>query len=133
MDDFDLLPETSQTGEPPESDELTIESVLLHYGATKIPSGYGWKSMRCPFKQFHKDSRASAAVNHGTNKFRCHACGTAGDPIDIIRKLEGLSFKEAIGQAREIFGASVKTVSPSVPKRRKRRALGSERWKDILD
>jgi len=113
--------------------DLTIEAVLRHYGAKRIPEGVGWKSMRCPFKKFHQDSRASAAVNHGTNRFRCHACGTAGDPIDIIERLEGLSFREAVEQAREVFGASFQEVSPAVSKSSKRRPLGRERWQDILD
>lgn len=116
-----------------DSNELTIEQVLIHYGATRVPSGYGWKSMRCPFKQFHTDSRASAAVNHDKNKFRCHACGTAGDPIDIIRKLEGIGFKEAVEQARTLFGASLEEVPHTVSRSAKRRPLGNERWKGILE
>ena len=116
-----------------EKTELTIAEVLRHYGAERIPTGVGWKSMRCPFKVYHQDSRASAAVNHDKNRFRCHACGTSGDPIDIFRRLEGLTFKEACGQAREIFGTSVEAVPSSVPRQGKRRPLGNERWKDILD
>lgn len=111
--------------------ELTIKAVLTHYGARHIPSGHGWKAMRCPF---HSDSTASASVNHDKNKFRCHTgkCGISGDPIDIIRTKEGMSFKEACEQARQVFGASVEEVSPPVHRGRKRRKLGSERWKDIL-
>jgi CHC2 zinc finger len=118
--------------EPDYSDELTIAAVLIHYGADRIPSGFGWKSMKCPFKQFHKDSRASASVNHTKNRFRCFACGTAGDPIGIIMRLEGLSFKEACEQATTIFGKSVSTVSQPTRKHFKRPASDSESWRSIL-
>lgn len=112
--------------------ELTIEQVLRHYGAKDIPQGSGWKSMRCPFTQFHDDSNPSAAVNHGKNKFRCHACGTAGDPFDIIQTMEGMTFRESVEQAREVFGASGPPISQAVPRSGKRKPLGNERWKDIL-
>jgi CHC2 zinc finger len=117
-----------------DSDELTIAQVLRHYsdGDIRIPRGFGWKSMRCPFKQFHKDSRASASVNHTKNRFRCFACGTAGDPIGIIMRLEGLSFKEACEQATNIFGKSVQTLSQPTSKHFKRPASNSESWRTIL-
>ena len=131
----DLLKGPNSSGDSEPADELTIATVLMHYGQgdVRIPSGFGWKSMRCPFKQYHNDGRASASVNRTKNKFRCHACGTAGDPIDIIRKLEGMNYREACEQARAIFGTSVSTVSRTVPRSTKRRPMGSERWKDILD
>jgi len=122
----------SKDDEPDASDELTIAAVLRYYGASRIPQGVGWKSMKCPFKQFHTDSRASASVNTGTNKFRCHACGTAGDPIDIIRKLEHMNYREACEQAARVFGTSHTEVSRSVPRHFKRPPAGSDSWKEIL-
>lgn len=118
--------------EPDDSNELTIATVLRHYGATRIPQGVGWKSMKCPFTQFHTDSRASASVNIGTNHFRCHACGTAGDPIDIIKKLEHMNYREACEQAARVFGTSHTEISRSVPRHFKRPAASSDSWKEIL-
>jgi len=40
-----------------------IAKLLSHYGATKVPSGRGWRSRKCPF---HSDRHASATVNNDT-------------------------------------------------------------------
>jgi DNA primase len=122
----------SKDDEPDDSNELTIAAVLRHYGASRIPQGAGWKSMKCPFTQFHTDSRASASVNNGTNHFRCHACGTAGDPIDIIRKLEHMNYREACEQAARVFGTSHTSVSRGIPRHFKRPAASGDSWKEIL-
>jgi hypothetical protein len=122
----------SKDDESSDSEELTIAAVLRHYGANRIPTGAGWKSMKCPFKQFHTDSRASASVNTGTNKFRCHACGTYGDPISIIMKLEHMNYREACEQAARVFGTRHTSVSRTVPRPFKRPATSGDSWKEIL-
>ncbi|MGH7238526.1 MAG: CHC2 zinc finger domain-containing protein [Candidatus Saccharimonadales bacterium] len=134
MTDLDKLlsgeaPEPESTG--PIGDELTIENVLLHYGAKRIPHGAGWKAMKCPF---HNDGTASGSVNHSKNAFKCHTgkCGISGDAAGVIMKVEKITRREAIEQARRIFGASVGEVSRPIRSARKRRPLGSERWAELL-
>lgn len=114
--------------EPP---NLSIAVTLIHYGAKNIPSGYGWKQIRCPF---HNDRMASASVNTEINGFRCHGCEVSGDPIKIIRSQEGISFKEAIAFANDVIGASVdsRSFSQSADKPKKRRPMGRNRWREIL-
>lgn len=112
--------------------QLELGPVLIHYGASRLPGGYGWRTMRCPFPE-HNDSNASARVNLEAGGFVCLACGISGDAIKIIRQREGMTFNEAIEFAREVFGASVDSVSKSVPRGRQSKKFGRNRWKDILD
>ena len=93
-----------------------VEDVLKHYGASRIPSGRGWRPMKCPF---HSDSHASAGVNHELEAFNCLACEMSGDIYNIIQKTEGIGFREAKLRAEEIVGASLKPLREEHPTRRK--------------
>lgn len=112
--------------------ELEIGPVLIHYGATSLPGGVGWRTMRCPFPE-HNDRNSSARVNLELGGFICLACGISGDAIKIIRDREGLNFADATKFAREVFGASVETVSSGVQRSKKRKPIGRHKWKEILD
>jgi DNA primase len=46
----------------------------------------------CPF---HEDKHPSFTIYPNSNHFVCFGCGEKGDAIDFIRKLKGLTFKEA--------------------------------------
>lgn len=52
-----------------------------------------WEKAHCPF---HKDKKASASVNWGKSRFRCHACDIGGDAIDLVMENENLQFREAM-------------------------------------
>jgi len=45
----------------------------------------GWQPVRCPNRDAHSrgDRRPSASVNLELGRFRCHACGLAGDGYDL--------------------------------------------------
>ena len=86
-----------------------IALVLMSYGATKVPAGRGWRSMKCPF---HNDRNASATVNNEVNAFTCFACSIKGDVYKIIMEQEGVTFNEAKSRAEEIAG----TGSIQVPR-----------------
>jgi len=88
--------------------ESAISKVLVSYGASKVPSGRGWRSMKCPF---HSDSNASATVSNEDNAFICFACDVKGDIFKIIMEQEGVSFSEAKSRAEEIAGTSSIKVS----------------------
>lgn len=81
------------------NDQPSMEAVLIHYGADRVPEsrGDGWRAMRCPF---HDDSQASASVSD--TGFNCHACGVKGDAIGLIMLQEELSFTEALKVAQTI-------------------------------
>lgn len=55
----------------------------------------GWISVRCPF---HKDSQASASLNVGRGRFKCHGCDVSGDSLDIVQEVKGLA---TVGEARD--------------------------------
>jgi DNA primase len=76
---------------------------------------------------------ASAGVNLALNGFRCHGCDVSGDAIKVIRQVEHLGFEEACEFARTVVGAEFQKISRSVPKSGKRRKLGRERWKTVLE
>src|SRR5210317_1564705 len=50
-----------------------LEVVLTHYEVS-IPSGYGYKKVRCPLLS-HTDRRASATVHMDKGTWQCFACG----------------------------------------------------------
>lgn len=50
-------------------------------------------SCLCPF---HSEKHPSFCLYPETNTFYCFGCGEAGDVFDLVMKLEGFSFKEAI-------------------------------------
>lgn len=52
-----------------------------------------WEKAHCPF---HKDTKASASVNWGKSRFRCHACDISGDAIDFVMEQENLAFRDAM-------------------------------------
>jgi len=85
-----------------------IALVLKTYGADRVPSGRGWRSMKCPF---HPDRHASATVSNDDNAFICFACEVKGDIFKIIMDKEGITFNEAKSRAETIAGTSGIKVS----------------------
>lgn len=108
---------------------LSVADILRYYGATSVPEGIGWKSMKCPF---HDDGVKSGSVHVERNLYNCHACPYAGDPLNLIKRKENLGEAEAIEFAGQVFGQGISPVSRTVHKQPKRRPLGRERWKDLL-
>jgi hypothetical protein len=77
----------------------SIAAYLEHIGA-KLPAvGSGWRKIRCPF---HPDKTASAGINFDEGRFKCHACGVAGDVYDLIMHREGGNYREAVKYAETI-------------------------------
>lgn len=82
---------------------LRLDRVLAHYHTIKEGHAVAmegpsvredrWEKARCPF---HKDRKASASLNWGKSRFRCHACDIGGDAIDIVMEQEGLDFRAAM-------------------------------------
>jgi DNA primase len=57
------------------------------------PAGSGRLTGLCPF---HDEKRPSFSVSPGSNLFYCFGCGEGGDVIGFVRRLDGLSFTEAV-------------------------------------
>lgn len=64
---------------------LDIEAVLLYYGFNNMPSGDGWRKLKC---HFHGERSASATVNLELGAYKCFVCDMTGDVIKIIQLSE---------------------------------------------
>lgn len=84
-------------------DKHDIEDYLRYKGVATPNRRSGWVKMKCPW---HDDSTASAAVNYDANRFKCHACGVAGDVYDLIQLDKGGTLSEAIEFASTISSTS---------------------------
>ncbi|MFQ8601308.1 MAG: DNA primase, partial [Oscillospiraceae bacterium] len=58
----------------------------------------------CPF---HNEKTPSFTVYTGNDSFYCYGCGEGGDAITFIRKLDNLSYPEAVQQLAERAGISI--------------------------
>jgi DNA primase len=69
----------------------------------------------CPF---HAERTPSFIVNQKKQTFHCYGCGEHGDVIDFIRKLHGLSFKDALVYLGIKNGKPVR-VDPAITRQKK--------------
>ena len=65
----------------------------------------------CPF---HDDTTPSMSVDAVPGRFTCFGCGATGDVIDYVRRLRGLSFREAVALLNGTPAPTV-AVRPHVP------------------
>lgn len=66
----------------------------------------GWYNTNCPLPG-HEDSSPSFGVNRDTGSFHCFGCGASGDLLTFVRKMEGLSFKQAVERVMLITGLNI--------------------------
>jgi hypothetical protein len=74
-----------------------IDEVLASIG---IPlHGRGVERMaRCPLHADGKEANPSMSVNVQKGLWRCHACDSGGDAIDLVQRVRGLDFRSAVCQ-----------------------------------
>lgn len=77
--------------------QVPIEQVIARYVPLRERNGY--LMGRCPF---HEDRTPSLVVYPVTRTFRCFGCGAKGDAISFLRKVEHLSFVQALDRLREL-------------------------------
>ena len=74
----------------------------------------------CPF---HEESEGSFTVYEDSQRFWCFGCGTGGDVLDFIQRIEGLTLPEAIRRLDVGGHRSVSETAPRpVPTRRPKAA-----------
>jgi DNA primase len=58
----------------------------------------GWQKIRCAYPERHPrgDRVPSATVNLGRGWYRCWSCGLEGSVYDIVMKVEGLTYAQAL-------------------------------------
>jgi DNA primase len=70
-----------------------IVQVMMKEGIQLHTAARGGLKCICPL---HADSSPSMTVNTDKQVFYCFGCGEGGDVITFVKKLHGLSFREAI-------------------------------------
>ncbi len=70
----------------------------------------------CPF---HNDSHPSLTISPEKRIFKCFACGTGGNAITFVQKIEGLSFEEAVKKVADLSGVSDERLNVNYQKQNK--------------
>lgn len=101
-------------------ERIPISTLISDYVQLK-KSGKSHKGL-CPF---HQERTPSFYVNDERESFHCFGCGTGGDLFEFLKKIEGISFPEAIERLAERAGVEVDQLPQTDPKRqsRKKRSL----------
>lgn len=80
--------------------------ILEHYGIN-VRDRAGWVACKC---MLHDDTHASAAYNLNMQLFNCLVCNVLGDSIEIVKRKEGLDFRNAKRKAESIAHGSSRNV-----------------------
>lgn len=79
-----------------------IGPVIEYYGGEPVEADRGWHPVRCPF---HGDRDASGSVRtDGEEVFHCFGCEIKGNAVQILMKVEGLGYRDAVRRVEEITG-----------------------------
>ena len=89
----------------PLGDAVEAAGIVLH-GKGRVRQGV------CPF---HQEAEGSFTVYADTEKFYCFGCGSGGDVLDFVQRMEGLTLPEAI---RRLDGGSPPVVPTPVVARK---------------
>lgn len=79
--------------------QCDIVSVVSHYVVLE-KAGSSYRGL-CPF---HDEKTPSFYVNPQKGFFHCFGCGASGDVIEFVKKIENLSFQEAVQKVAELSG-----------------------------
>ena len=72
-----------------------VEVVENEYGLVLTPQPNGWYKTTCPMPD-HRDDSPSFFIQPEKNFFNCFGCGARGNLIEFMRRVDGISFPEAI-------------------------------------
>lgn len=91
-------------------EKYDIRRVLIYLGAEYVPPGRGGKAkMRC-INPDHPDNRPSMVVDFSNNRARCFGCELSGDGIELVMRLEGVTFEAAIESCARATGQAQSAV-----------------------
>lgn len=77
--------------------QCDIVKVVSHYVVLE-KAGSSYRGL-CPF---HDEKTPSFYVNPAKGFFHCFGCGASGDVIEFVKKIENISFQEAVQKVAEI-------------------------------
>ncbi len=97
---------------------VDILSLFRSYGLKLERKGKDWFTS-CPF---HGDDKPSLSIDPTNNLFHCLGCGEKGNALQLVQKMENISFPAAFEKlggskpnSKKINGNGKKTVIP-IPK-----------------
>jgi len=94
-------------------DRARIDDVIAAYVSLK-PAGGGSLKGLCPF---HDEKTPSFQVTPSRGFYYCFGCGESGDAISFVRKINNLSFAEAVEHLADKYGVQLRfTEGPSGPR-----------------
>ena len=80
-------------------DRLDIVDVVSQYVVLKKSGANYWGI--CPF---HNDSKPSMSVSPSKGIFKCFACGTGGDALNFLVRIQNREYKDVILELADKFG-----------------------------
>lgn len=96
--------------------KVDLGTLVSSYGITLKPkSGALWGC--CPF---HNEKTPSFEVDVTRGTYHCFGCGESGDAIEFVKKMEGLSFGDAIRKLASNVGVEIKVSENAASKARKK-------------
>ena len=109
--------QTTATVESRRLSEEEIETVKRMHPLAEVAASYGLDVKRegsrlvchCPF---HSENTASFTL-FPTQHFYCFGCSIGGDVIDLVRRLEGIGFREAMERLQGTPGARSMRTTPT--------------------
>ncbi len=90
-------------------DRARIDDVISSYVALK-PAGGGSLKGLCPF---HDEKTPSFQVTPSRGFYYCFGCGESGDVIGFVRKVNNLSFAEAVEHLADKYGVQLRYTEGS--------------------
>lgn len=103
---------------------VPMDTVLGWYGLEPNRSGF----LACPF---HEDKDPSFKVYPGDRGWHCFSCDTGGSVIDLVMRMEGMTFSEACKAITDRSGLGGATAAP-IRYRRKLEQSSLEKKKEAI-
>ncbi|WP_316929009.1 DNA primase [Nitritalea halalkaliphila] len=91
-----------------------IEDIVNEYVPLKKKGQNLWAC--CPF---HNEKSPSFSVSPAKQIYKCFGCGKAGDPIQFIMDIEGMSFTEAVRHLAQRYGIEIEEERERTPEQRR--------------
>jgi DNA primase len=93
-------------------DRARIDDVIAAYVSLK-PAGGGSLKGLCPF---HDEKTPSFQVTPSRGFYYCFGCGESGDAISFVRKINNLSFAEAVEHLADKYGVQLRFTEGNGPR-----------------
>ncbi|MBO7722036.1 MAG: DNA primase [Kiritimatiellae bacterium] len=100
-----------------------LADLISSYGVRVVSAGSSKKAC-CPF---HQEKTPSFNINENRGFYHCFGCGESGDAISFVRKMEGISFIDAVKKLAERCGVKIEErENPAAARRARLLALLAE-------